>query len=79
MHVTLTPDEVRALTGGYRQPSAQLRELHRRGYWRAHRSPITGAVIVERAHYEAVASGATAPQPAPRLRPPATPTLKPAA
>lgn len=66
--IILTPDEVISLSGGYRQPAAQLRELHRRGYWRAHRSPITGAVIVERAHYQSVASGIAAAPDVPRLR-----------
>lgn len=52
--LTLTPDELQALTG-YKQPAAQLAELHRQGYWRARRAPITGRVILERAHYEAAA------------------------
>ncbi len=68
--LTLTPDELQALTG-YKQPAAQLAELHRQGYWRARRAPITGRVIVERAHYEAVAQGADlqpADRRAPRLR-----------
>lgn len=48
--------ELQSLTG-YRQAAAQLAELHRQGYWRARRAPITGRVILERAHYEAVARG----------------------
>lgn len=56
MSLILTPEEVQALTG-YRQPHAQLRELHRQGYWRARRAPVTGRLILERAHYEAVARG----------------------
>lgn len=57
----LTPEEVRALSGGYSQPSRQLKELHALGYWRARRSKITGEVIVERDHVAAVSAGATAP------------------
>ena len=69
----LTTDELQALTG-YRQPAAQLSELHRQGYWRARRAAITRRVILERAHYEAVARGQDAsPAPgqrrAPQLRP----------
>lgn len=56
----LTPAEVQALTG-YRKPGAQLAELHRQGYWRARRAPITGRIILERAHYEAVARGDDTP------------------
>lgn len=71
MSLTLAPDELQALTG-YRQHAAQLAELHRLGYWRARRSRVTGAVILERTHYEAVSRGEDA-QPAakraPQLRP----------
>lgn len=71
MSLTLTPDELHALTG-YRRPGDQLSELHRLGFWRARRSPTTGAVILEREHYQAVVAGGDA-QPkrqtsAPRLR-----------
>jgi len=64
--------EVQALTG-YRQAAKQLAELHRQGYWRARRAPITGRILLERAHYDAVARGQdTAPtalaKPAPKLR-----------
>lgn len=68
--LTLSPVEVADLTG-YRQPAAQLAELLRQGYWRARRAPITGRVILERAHYEAVARGIDqqpADRRAPRLR-----------
>lgn len=68
--LTLTADELQALTG-YRRASEQLRELHRRGYWRACRS-ITGAVVLTREHFGAIERGEDkqAPQqrPAPRLR-----------
>lgn len=64
----LTREELEALTG-YRQPSAQLRELHRLGYWRARRSKLSGAIIVERAHYHAVCEGAKPEPSRPKLRP----------
>ena len=67
MSVILTADELVALTT-YTQPARQLRELHRQGFSRA-RIGRTGAVILERAHYEAVAAGKIAPE-APRVRPP---------
>ena len=35
----------------------QLAELKRLGYWRARRAAITGRVVLERAHYEAVCAG----------------------
>lgn len=41
---------------GYVQPSAQVAELRRQGFHRARRNPM-GAVILERAHYDAVCSG----------------------
>lgn len=70
MTLLLTPHELQTLTG-YKQPAAQLAELLRQGYWRARRAPITGRVILERAHYEAVARGIDqqpAGHRAPRLR-----------
>lgn len=57
----LTADEISALTGGLRQPAAQLRRLRELGYYRAWRSKTTGEVILERGHYEAVSGGATMP------------------
>lgn len=36
----LTADEIQALTGGYVAPAAQLRELHRQGFFRARRSKL---------------------------------------
>ena len=59
MSLTLSTEELRALTG-YQQPSRQLDELRRQGYWRARRS-VLGAVILERAHYEAVCRGERQP------------------
>ena len=67
----MTPDEVHALTG-YRRPAQQQAELHRLGYWRARRAPITGRIVLERAHYEAVCAGADrgpAANSTPRQRP----------
>lgn len=53
----MTDEEVHTLTG-YKRPAQQLDELKRQGYWRARRAPITGRVLLERAHYEAVCAGA---------------------
>lgn len=49
----LSPEEIQAVTR-YKQPAAQLRELHRQGFWRARRSKADGKVVLERAHYEAI-------------------------
>lgn len=57
--LTLSPDELAKLTG-YKRPADQLRELHRLGYFRARRGRVTGEVICERAHVEAVAAGTAA-------------------
>lgn len=53
----MTSEDVRRISGGYTQPAKQLAELHRQGFWRARRARVTGDVILERAHYEAVCSG----------------------
>lgn len=67
--LVLTDAELVAVTG-YRQSAAQLRELLERGFWLARRSALTGRVILDRAHYEAVCQGADrAPDTAPRRRP----------
>lgn len=58
--MVLSDEQIIALTG-YRQPSKQLEELHRQGYWRARRSRADGSVILEVAHYEAVCRGQSAP------------------
>jgi hypothetical protein len=71
--VILSPLEVRELAGGYRQPSRQLAVLLKLGYWRARRSKVTGEVIVERAHYDAVSGGQDA---APAHRPQVRPQLR---
>lgn len=49
--------EISEITG-YVQPCKQVEELKRQGFWRARRNPA-GAVVLERAHYEAVCAGAT--------------------
>lgn len=65
--------EIKLLIGGYTQQSKQIEELRRQGFWRARRAPVTGEVILERAHYEAVCQGLdrAAPKgaPSPKLRP----------
>ena len=72
----MTADDVRRISGGYTQTAKQLAELRRQGFWRARRARVTGEVILERAHYEAVCSGQErAPAQAPRH---AAPSLRPA-
>jgi hypothetical protein len=56
--VTLSPAEIQAIAGGYKRPGDQLRELHRQGFHRARLGRVTGQVILERAHYDAVCAGA---------------------
>lgn len=56
--LTMSEDELFQLTG-YRRQAEQLAELHRQGFNRARRSRTTGAIILERAHYDAVCSGVT--------------------
>lgn len=68
-YLTLDADEIERITG-YRQPVKQLDELRRQGFYRARRAPTTGAVILERAHFEAVVSGRETAPPAPKLKPP---------
>lgn len=62
----LSADEIQMLTG-YRQPAAQLAELHQQGFFRARRL-VTGAVALERAHYDAVCAGAITRPTEPKLR-----------
>ena len=68
-------DKANAQAHRLAQPGRQLAELHRRGYYRAWRSKVTGEVILERSHYDAVARGRgmETPEPAanrPQVRPP---------
>jgi hypothetical protein len=58
MSVILSPAEVEAASGGYQRPADQLRALHARGFYRAYRSKVTGQVVLERPHYDAVCQGA---------------------
>ena len=73
MHeLTLTPEQILEITG-YQRQADQLNELHRQGFWRARRQPVSGDVLLERAHYDAVCAGQTAPgkrrgEPEPQLR-----------
>jgi hypothetical protein len=57
--LTLTHDELIELTG-YRLATRQLAELKRQGFYRARRSPVTGRVILERGHYDAIIQAGTA-------------------
>lgn len=57
MNATLTSEEVTQITG-YKRPAEQLEELRRQGFYRARRSPTTGAIILEREHYSSVCAGA---------------------
>lgn len=65
--ITLSERELVDLTG-YRQPSKQLAELLRMGFWRARRS-VLGDVVLERAHYDAVCRGVEAAPAAAKRRP----------
>lgn len=55
MSLTLSAEELQELTG-YRQPGAQLEALKKQGFYRARRN-AAGAVVLERAHFEAVCAG----------------------
>lgn len=55
--VALTEQEIITLTGGYKRQVDQLRELHKLGFYRARLGKVTRQVILERAHYDAVAAG----------------------
>ena len=54
--LNLSAAELVEASGGYVQPSAQLKALHDRGFTRAWRG-ANGKVILERAHYESVVRG----------------------
>lgn len=70
----LSADEVERLSGySRRRPHLQLESLHRQGFFRARRGPVTGEVILTRAHVEAIESGQAVPPPdtarnAPKVR-----------
>jgi len=57
--LVLSESELEQLTG-YRRAAEQLQELHRRGFHRAYRNRL-GRVTLERAHYDAVVTGAQQP------------------
>jgi hypothetical protein len=63
--ILLSDTEIERLTG-YRRPHEQLAELHRQGFSRARRDRL-GRIVLERAHYEAVAAGNVV-RPKPQLR-----------
>ena len=70
MTILLPEEEIVAVAGGYLRPGDQLRELHRQGFYRARRSRVTGRIVLERAHYDAICAGARSEQaPVPRVRP----------
>ena len=71
---TLSTTEIERVTG-YKRPADQLEELKRQGFYRARRSPTSGSIILERAHYSAVCEGAK-PSNEPRVRPPAVRQLR---
>lgn len=69
--VVLSPEEVQRAAGGYKQAAKQLAELHRRGFYRAWISKVTGQVVLERPHYDAVSAGTERPQQSrPKVRAP---------
>lgn len=57
--LTLDAEEIRRITG-YTQATKQVEELHRQGFYRARRNRL-GAVVLERAHYDAVCAGGQRP------------------
>ncbi|MET3181010.1 UNVERIFIED_ORG: hypothetical protein ABIC43_004176 [Variovorax guangxiensis] len=69
MSTILSEAEIKDLTG-YKRSAEQLAELHRQGFYRARRRPVDGHVLVERAHYDAICSGAGKPANEPTVRPP---------
>lgn len=56
MSTILPAEEIQRITG-YKRPADQLRELKLQGFYRARLAKVTGEVILERPHYDAVASG----------------------
>lgn len=66
--ITLSAAEIERMTG-YKRPADQLNELKRQGFYRARRSPTSGQIILERAHYAAICEGAKTIN-EPRVRPP---------
>lgn len=56
--ITLSPAEIQEIAGGYKRPRDQLRALRDQGFYRARIGKVTGQVILERPHYDAVCAGA---------------------
>lgn len=74
--ITLSHEEIKALTGGRTQPRRQVKRLKELGYWRAHLD--RGKAVLERAHYEAVCAGRVEPgaDPVHTKRPTVRPLLR---
>lgn len=73
----LSEAELQLLTG-YKRAADQLQELHKQGFYRARRGPVTGNIILERVHYEAVCGGLVDHRPERKERPVVkVPTVKP--
>ena len=62
--IVLSEAELQRVTG-YKQPAAQLTELHRQGFSRARRDRL-GRVTLERSHYDAVTRAQLGEMPARR-------------
>lgn len=63
-------DTIERITG-YKRPADQLRELKAQGFYRARLAKVTGEVVLERPHYDAVCQGtqpSTPPGSRPKLR-----------
>lgn len=70
----LNKEELYKLTG-YKRPSDQITELHRRGFYRATLSKNETTVFLERAHFQAVCIG-TKVSNDPKVRMPAVRQLR---
>ena len=64
----LPPESILAITG-YKRPTEQLAELHAQGFYRARRSPVDGAIILERPHYDHICKGGGLPANDEQVRP----------
>jgi Domain of unknown function (DUF4224) len=71
--ILLSAEELAELTG-YKHATKQLAELHRRGFHRAYIG--RHGLVLERAHYEAVCTGATE-RAKPKIRPLVRPLTSP--
>jgi len=66
--MVLRQEEIKDITG-YKRPGDQLAELKAQGFYRARHHPVTGKVILERAHYEHVCAGGAEPANEPQVQP----------